>query len=88
MQKSAAMLLTMSFLVNTAHAAVALAPGKPAGVDQAQVWDLKTLAVISGGAVLIVGFALLISGGTSLTTPISGGAGNSTVVAPTTTSTK
>jgi hypothetical protein len=63
-QKSAAILLIMSFLVNTAHAAVTLAPGKPAGVDQAQVWDVKNLAVISGGA------------------------GNSAVVAPTTTSTK
>jgi hypothetical protein len=63
-QKSAAILLIMSFLVNTAHAALAPAPGNPAGVDQAPVWQVKTLAVLSGGA------------------------GNSAVVIPTTTSTQ
>jgi hypothetical protein len=83
-QKTAAILLTMSLLVPTAQAAP-LAPGKPAGVNQAQVWNIKTLAVIGAGLGLTVGFALLISGGTSVTTPISGGAGNSVVVSPTTT---
>jgi hypothetical protein len=81
-------LLALTLAMPPGYADAALAPGKLAGVEQAQVWNVKTLAVIGGGAVLIVGFALLISGGTSVTTPISGGAGNSAVVSPTTTPTQ
>ena len=92
MQKITGVALAMSLLVNTAYAANtgALAPGVPAGVTDAQSWDVKTLAVIGGGAVLIVGFALLISDGTSsITTPINGGGTPAAVSsATTTTSTK
>jgi hypothetical protein len=62
-----------------------LAPGKPAGVSHAQMWNAATLGVIAGGTAAVVGFALLIKGGTSVVTPISGGGGNSVVFSPTTT---
>lgn len=86
-RKFAAIFLTMSLLVKTVYAAQPLPPGKPAGVDHAQIWNAETLAVIGGGAAIVVGFALLISGGTSVVTPIGGGSGNSVVFAPTTTTT-
>jgi hypothetical protein len=75
-------------LAMPSYAAQPLAPGKPAGVKQAAIWDPTTLAVIAGGTAAVVGFALLISGGTSVNTPIGGGSGNSVVFSPTTTSTK
>jgi hypothetical protein len=62
-----------------------LAPGKPAGVDNAQMWNAATFGVILGGTAAVVGFALLIKGGTSVVTPIRGGGGNSVVFSPTTT---
>jgi hypothetical protein len=65
-----------------------LAPGKPAGVKQANVWDPTTLAVIAGGTAIVVGFALAISSTTPAIGTISGGAGNSVVVTPTTTTTR
>jgi hypothetical protein len=67
---------------------IPLAPGKPAGVEHAQMWSAKTLGVIAGGTAAVVGFALLISTGTSVVKPIAGGNGNSVVFSPTTTSTK
>ena len=84
MQKFAALLLTMSWLINTAYAEP-LPPGKPAGVDKAQVWNLETLAVITGGAALIVGFSFVLSGSTNVVTPIAGANGNSILLTPTTT---
>jgi hypothetical protein len=84
--------LTISLAVNAASAAESptppLAPGKPAGVHQADIWDLKSLAVIGGGAILVVGFALLISDGSVVTTQIPAGIGNSSVFTPTTTTSK
>ncbi len=80
--------LAMALVLPPAYAAQPLPPGKPAGMAQAQIWSVGTLAVIAGGTAAVVGFALLIKGGTSVTTPIGAGSGNSVVFAPTTTTTQ
>jgi hypothetical protein len=78
--------LSLTLVMPASYAAGPLPPGKPAGVKQADLWDLTTLGVITLGAAMIVGFSLAI---TSTTPPpatsISGGSGGSLTVSPTTT---
>ena len=85
---SAVTLLAVTLAMPSSYAAQPLPPGKPAGLKQAELWDITTLAVIAGGTAAIVGFALLISSTTPPTTSIGGGTGNSVVFSPTTTTTK
>ena len=61
----------------------ALAPGKPAGVRQAQTWDLNTTMIVGVLALTGVGFALALSannaGGPTVTTsPATSTTGTST----------
>jgi hypothetical protein len=85
---SAVTVLALILAMPSGYAAPALAPGKPAGVKQAAIWDPVTLAVIAGGTAAVVGFALLISSTTPVATSIAGGSGNSVVFSPTTTTTQ
>jgi hypothetical protein len=85
---SAVTLLALLLAMPSVNAAPPLAPGKPAGIKQAEIWNMTTLAVIAGGTAAVVGFALLISSTTPATTSIGGGSGNSVVFSPTTTTTK
>lgn len=73
--------LAISLLVSTSGYAAdtsALAPGKPAGVARAQSSGLETAALVTVGAVVVVGFALLTARTSALpTTVIASGTSNS-----------
>jgi hypothetical protein len=77
--------LALAVAMPPAYAAPPLPPGKPAGTAQAQIWSVGGIAAIAGGTALVVGFALLIKGGTSTVTPIAANNGNSVLFSPTTT---
>ena len=89
MHKLSVILMACLLASNTYAADIEpLAPGAPAGVGHAQIWNAKNLAGVAGGVGLIVAFSLLISGGSSIvTSSISGGSGNFVIVPITTTTT-
>jgi hypothetical protein len=84
--------LAASLLANGAFAQ-ALAPGRPAGVQQARMTSQTTALMIGTGAVIMAGVGILISGTTSaLSSQVIGSQNNivappvSTVVSTSTTS--
>jgi hypothetical protein len=65
MRTIGAAILASSLIVSSAFAAstaVTLAPGKPAGVKQAQMMDNNTLLLVLGLGVVAGGIALVASG--------------------------
>jgi hypothetical protein len=71
-----------------ADLAPVLASGKPAGIHAAQL-DRDTLLVVTGGLVLVAGFALLFARGDNfVSTVISGGNGNNVLSTNSSTSTR
>lgn len=71
MRSLAAIAFTASFFITSAYAATdvaPLAPGKPAGVQRAQV-ERNTLMVVLGVGIVAAGIALTVSGDSNTITP-------------------
>jgi len=85
MRSISAVALAASLLVTNAYAATpSLAPGKPAGVHQAQMGKSNTLFIALGVGIFAAGIALAASGDSNKVTPATS---TSTTTSTTTTAT-
>jgi len=68
--RQVAIAMILPFLISSAFAASApLAPGKPAGVKQAQDQEISTPLLVMGAAAVGIGIALAVSGDSNSPAP-------------------
>jgi hypothetical protein len=85
MKKALGLAISLALCTTSAFAdSSALKPGRPAGVREAQTWDLNTTMIISAAALAGLGFGLAAS--TSGGGPTTSTSGSSTTTSTSTTS--
>lgn len=87
MKNSICLGLSLALCTTSAFAAsTALAPGKPAGVQQAQTWDTNTTMIIGAVALAGIGIGIAASAGNAggPTTSTSGSSSTTTTTTSTT----